>query len=280
MAEISALSELEQEPIDPVVDTSKETEEAVEKTVDVATDSTESGKSIEEEKAKARKRLSDRLREQTYHRREAERKAAELQAQLQEFKAQSKLKKEPDPDDYDDRDRYSADKARWIEQERERIRHEEREQIKKEVYHADAQKKLQADTADYLAGRALVIKDDPKFHEYEKEIDKIVEIYDAPEIQNAILRSKKNGARIVQHLGNNPDELEEIASASPQERIFLMGKLSARLEAKTVKTISTAPNPTRSEKGSAQRVNLPAGRTFNSSKESFKDYAARLNRLK
>lgn len=280
MAEISALSELEIEPELPVVDTSEAAESTINENDVVVNGDVEVGKSVEEEKAKARKRLSDRLREQTYHRREAERKAAELQAKLQEFEAKSKLKVEPDPESYSDRDEYNADKARWIEQEREKIRQEERDRIKNDIYRTESQKKLQADTADYLAGRALVLKDEPKLHEYEKEIDKIVEIYDAPEIQNAILRSKKSGARIVQHLGNNPDELEEIASASPQERIFLMGKLSARLEAKTVKTISTAPNPTRSEKGSAQRVNLPAGRAFNSSKESFKDYAARLNRLK
>ena len=236
--------------------------------------------SPEAEKEKAKKRLSDRLREQTFHRRQAERERDELKQKYEELASKAVIKSEPDPEDYADRDKYTRDRETWKEQERAKIRAEEAKNIRleaeKEKYQAQAEKQKEG----YLAGRVEAIKDDPKYHDYEKEIDKVVDAFDAPEIQDLILAASKQGPKIVQYLGTNPDELEEIASASPRERSFLMGKLVAKLEAKPVKTISTAPNPTRSEKGSAQRSATPSGKTFDSSKESFKAYSQRINGIR
>ncbi len=231
----------------------------------------------EVDKEKAKRRLSDRLREQTFHRRQAERERDDIKQKYDELASKATIKSEPDPDDYSDRGKYAEDREAWKAQERGKIRAEEAEKIRRESAQSARQSEAEKQKEAYLSSRPDAIKEDPKFHDYELEIDKVVEAFDAPEIQDLILAASKQGPKIVKYLGTNPDELEEIASASPRERSFLMGKLVAKLEAKPVKTISTAPNPTRSEKGSAPRTGVPSGKTFDSSKESFKEYAKRIN---
>lgn len=231
----------------------------------------------EVEKERSKKRLSDRLREQTFHRRNAERTADALRKENEELKARAIPKQEPDPEDYADRDKYTLDRETWKAHERQKIRAEESENIRQEAKKAELQTQFEKQKEGYISGRVEAIKDDPKYAEYEKEIDKVVEAFEAPEIQDLILAASKQGPRIVKYLGTNPDELEEIASASPKERAYLMGKLVAKLEAKPVKTISTAPNPTRSEKGSAPRPNAPTGKAYDSSKETWAAFTQRQN---
>ena len=233
-----------------------------------------------EAKEKAKRRLSDRNRELTFRLRQAERDLEAERKEKEELKSKFTIKHEPDPDDYSDRDKYTEDREAWKAQERARIRAEETQNISQAQARREHDEKLEKQKEAYLSSRAEAIKDDPKFHEYEIEIDKVVETFDAPEIQDLILAAKKNGPKIVKYLGTNPEALEEIADASPKERAFLMGKLVAKLEAKTVKTISTAPEPTRSERGSAQRVSIPTGKTYDPSKETFKAYSARINGLR
>ncbi|HET9695726.1 MAG TPA: hypothetical protein VFP40_02590 [Terriglobales bacterium] len=234
----------------------------------------------EVDKEKAKRRLSDRLREQTYHRRQAERERDDLKKKVDELSARTVIKSEPDPEDYSDRGKYAEDREAWKAQERAKIKAEVTQEVHTSTERSRAQAQLEKQKDGYLASRVDAIKEDPKFHDYEKEIDKVVEAFDAPEIQDLILAASKQGPKIVKYLGTNPDELEEIASASPRERTFLMGKLVAKLEAKPVKTISTAPNPTRSEKGSAPRAAAPSGKSYDPSKESFRDYSKRINGFK
>lgn len=234
----------------------------------------------EADKERGKRRLSDRNRELTYNWRQSQREAEALRRENEELKARAIPKQEPDRDDYSDRDKYNEDREAWKKQEREKIEAE----AEKKIRQGDAQRARQAEAEKqkeaYLASRPDAIKEDPKFHEYELEIDKVVDAFDAPEIQDLILAAKKQGPKIVKYLGTNPDELEEIASASPRERSFLMGKLVAKLEAKPVKTISTAPNPTRSERGSAPRAEAPSGKTYDPSKETFRQYSARVNGIR
>lgn len=240
----------------------------------------EKQESPELEKEKAKKRLSDRLKEQTFKWREEQRKSEALAKELQELKAKLTVKSEPKPDSYDDRDKYDQDHEAWIEQERERIRREESEKLTRKQQEAKELEEIRKQEEDYKAGRAGVAKEDPNLSEHEKMIDEVVESYEAPEIRELIYGQRKQGPKLVSYLGNNPDELEKLANASPRERLVLMGKLLAKLEAKPVKTISSAPNPTRSEKGSAQRPAAPTGRAFDKSKEAFTAFAKRYNGFK
>lgn len=233
-----------------------------------------------EQKEKAKRRLSDRNRELTYRLRQAER---ELEAERKKNVEQAVKapKTEPDPEDYSDRQKYNQDREAWKEAERARIRAEESEKIKAEAVQAEKAKQFEKQKDGYIKARTDAIKEDEKYHEYEKEIDKVVEAFEAPEIQDLILAASKHGPKIVSYLGKNPDELEEIASASPRERTFLMGKLVARLEAKpAAPKISSAPNPTRSEKGGAPRTLVPTGRAYVPEKESFQAFSKRINGFK
>lgn len=245
----------------------------------------EGGESVESEKAgepeaekeKAKKRLSDRLREQTYHRRQAERERDELKQKVNELSAKVEKKDEPDPEDYGDRQKYLADRDAWKAQETKRLEAEVEQKLKAKAAQESQQQIFEKQKDGYIKSRADAIKEDAEFHNYEKEIDKVVEAFDAPEIQDLILAASKQGPQIVSYLGKNPDELEEIASASPRQRTFLMGKLVAKLEAKPVKKISSAPDPVRSEKGGVPVKAAPKGLVFDKSKESFSQYAARIN---
>jgi hypothetical protein len=240
----------------------------------------EQGQEPSVEKEKAKRRLSDRNRELTYRLRQTERELAAEKLARSAAESRTAIKAEPDPDDYADRDKYTEDKEAWKKQEREKIRAEEAENIRRESAQRARQTEAEKQKEAYLSSRPDAIKEDPKFHEYEVEIDKVVEAFDAPEIQDLILAAKKQGPKIVRYLGTNPDELEEIASASPRERAFLMGKLVAKLDAKPAKTISTAPDPIRSERGSAQRPAVPSGLAFDRTKETFAQYSARKNGLR
>lgn len=231
----------------------------------------------EEQKEKAKKRLSDRNRELTFRLRQAERELEAERKKTAEIAAKVTIKNEPDPDDYADRDKYVQDRESWKDQERQRIRAEESVKLRQSIEQERYQSQIEKQKEGYIAGRVDAIKDDPKYHEYEKEIDKVVDAFEAPEIQDLIIAASKQGPKIVKYLGTNPDELEEIASASPKERVFLMGKLVAKLEAKPVKNISSAPNPIRSEKGGATRTSAPTGKAFDPSKESFRAYSQRIN---
>lgn len=232
------------------------------------------------EKEKAKKRLSDRLREQTFHRRQAERERDELRQKYEALAAKAPTAKEPDPEDYSDRSKYTEDREAWKKAETARIEAEAVKKVHLKIKQDEQQQQFDKQKEGYIKGRAEAIKEDPKYHEYEKEIDKVVEAFEAPEIQDLILGAAKQGPRIVSYLGENPDELEEIASLSPSARIFRMGKLIAKLEAKPDKKISSAPAPTRSEKGGAPRVPAPTGRAFDAKKESFSAYARRVNSIK
>ena len=240
----------------------------------------EKQESPENEKEKAKKRLSDRLKEQTFKWREEQRKSEALAKEVQELKAKLTIKDEPRPDSYDDRDKYDRDRGTWEEQERARIRKEESERLTRKQQEEREIEEIRKQEDDYKAGRAGVAKEDPNLSEHEKLIDDVVEEYRAPEIRELIYGQRKQGPKLVSYLGNNPDELEKLANSSPKERLVLMGKLLAKLEAKPVKTISSAPNPTRSEKGSAQRPAAPTGKAFDKSKESWQAYARRINGFK
>ena len=223
-------------------------------------------------------RYSKRVKELNTKWRESERKAAELQKQLDDRAESAKIKKEPDPDEFDDLDVYKENKSKWNEQERARIRKEEREAIAQEIQDKKHQENLEAGKNAYIKSRAGYVKENPEFHRFEVEIDEAVEQWQAPEIQNIILESKELGPAIVAHFGENPDDLLDIASSSPAKRFFKMGQLITKLEAKPVKKTSSAPDPTRSEKGSAKKI-MASDAPYDSKRETFQEYARRRNGL-
>jgi hypothetical protein len=262
MTEESALTEIEKEPVTPVVEESTEAEGKTEE--------------VKEEKPKEN-RYSKRVKELNTKFREAERRAEDAEKKLSEQAEANKLKKAPDPDDYDDGEVPESDKKKWDDQVRADIRNEERIRIKQENADKKQQEKLENGKNAYIKSRADYVKENPEFRKYEVEIDDAVEQWRAPEIQNIILEAKELGPAIVTHFGNNPDDLLDIASSSPAKRFFKMGQLITKLEAKPVKKTSSAPDPTRPEKGSAKKIAATGG--YDPKKETFKEFARRSNGL-
>jgi len=230
----------------------------------------------EQKEAKSNEnRYSKRVKELNTKFREAERRAAELEKRLQEKEEATKLKAAPDRAEFDNEDAFRVQQAKWDAQVRESIRQEERKKIKRELETKKQQEIIDAGKNSYLKKRADYVKEDPNFHKYEIEIDQAVDQWQAPEIQNIILESKEFGPEIVAYFGKNPDELLDIASSSPAKRFFKMGQLVTKLQAKTVKTTSSAPEPIRSEKGSAKKVSVTGN--YDPKRETFQEFARRRN---
>jgi len=236
MLELTTLQELEDEP------TAKLIEPKAEATIEEKAKA-ETLKSDDREKAK--KRLSDRLKEETYHRREAERKLELSNKLLEEMEVANKLQSEPKEDDYADFTKFKSDQNKWIAQKENEIE----DRVTKRITAANQEKQynqsMQEKQKIYLTHREPLAKEDDKFHDYEVAIDDAVSTWGAPEIQSLILNAKEYGPQIVKYLGNHPDDLVNIASAPQSERSFLMGRLLAKLEAKPVKKITSASDPVR-----------------------------------
>jgi len=258
--EETALQEIAEESTEPVIDEKEQ--------------GTAEGKEEKVEKPKEN-RYSKRVKDLNTKYRTEERARIAAEKELAEIKESKKLKKEPQPEDFEDGIVPESKKKQWANQTREEIRAEERENLKKESKFKKQQKIIDEGKKAYIKGRSAYVNEDPEFHKYEVEIDDIVEEYQAPEIQNIILKSKK-GLEIVKHFGKNPDDLLDIASSSPADRVYKMGQLTGKLQAKPVKKSSSAPSPTRSEKGSATSTSLgkndPRGKN-----ESWSDFCKRKN---
>ena len=271
MTEETPLEELANEPENKLIP-----EETAEKPAEEAKseEAVEADKVVEKEKAK--RRLSDRLKEQTYQRREAERQADALRAENEKLKASSKITQEPDPDDYADRDQYNRDKELFTEQEVDNRVNQKLQQEKERERQAQADREINKKTVEYVTERAKVIEVDSSYREHERDVDDVVKAYGVPEIHNAIL--KGGGPAMVTYLGKHSDELTDIALMSPEDRLFELGKIAAKVKAKSPKKISSAPDPTRSDRGSATQSKATGGskHVFNKN-ESFKDRAKRLN---
>ena len=266
MVEENALEELEQEPETSVVEEEEGKEEVKE--------------GEEKKEAPKENRYSKRVKTLNANWREEQRKNLALTKENEELKAANNLKSKPNPDDYEDNpEALQADNKKWDDQERSKIRKEERESLRQEHEENVQKEKIAKSEKEYVKARSPYIKEDPNFRNYEVEIDNAVSEYEgAWKIKALILQKPKIGLEIVKHFGKNPDALLKIASSSPSSIDFKMGQLTAQLQAKPVKKSSSAPDPTRSEKGSAKKVtvakNAPRGKN-----ETHLEYAKRSNGL-
>jgi len=84
---------------------------------------------------------------------------------------------------------------------------------------------------------------------------------------------------LVAYLGKNPDELTDIALMNKEDRLYELGKLAAKVKAKSLKTISSAPDPVRSEKVSAPKTKPQFGGSKHVyiKNETFLERAKRIN---
>jgi hypothetical protein len=260
MTEENPLEELKHEPTTPLIE--KQEEKAV---------SGESGE-VATEKKDDKSHISRRIGELKREAREAkEALEAERQRRIQLEEA-TKLKKEPDPNDYADYEKLEADKAIWRSQEKARIKQE----IQQEFI-AEQQEKAQREQAakvsqEWAKQREKGAKDFDNWYEHEEDVASVVRTTGAWNIRDVILESD-NGAAIVNYLGKNPKVLKEISNLPPSAQTRRLIRIETDLEAKPRKTISSAPDPVNTVKGSASVSANPAN-------ESMADYIRRKNGFK
>jgi len=232
----------------------------------------------EKEKAAARKRLSGRLKTETFLRREAEQEKERLAREVQQLREQSKLKEEPREDKYEDYEQFKADQEKWKAQEKERLRIEVQEELRAEQEQQSQEKAAMKAQENWGKQKQYGIKTFENFEEKEKLIIDTVATYGAIEIRDTILESEDKGAALVNHLGENPDLLEEIALLPPKSQARKLLRIEAQLEAKPTKKISSAPSPAKGLEGSASGTPKANGSKYLRKKgESMSDYSKRIN---
>ena len=273
MNEETPLEELSNEPTDPIIEEGAEdVVESEEGTTEVA--EVEEPAKEEAPKPAKKNRFEKALKKQYWETQEAKREAKALKEENERLKEATRIKEEPDPDNYVDNDKYQEDKRLYNEQEVEAKVNQRFNQKQAEMRQAQASQEINKRTVAYVTERAAVVKDDANYREFEKGVDDVVKAYEAPEIHNAIL--KGGGTAMVKYFGKNPEELTDIALMAPQDRLFELGKIAAKVRAKAPKKISSAPNPVRSEKGSTQRPSTIGG-TSRKKGESLQDRKDRIN---
>ena len=251
MNEITPLEELENEPTDSLIETSVE-EIEIENPEDE--DVSSGGDELEQEgnevkdanppKANKGNRFSKKIQRQHWENQELKRELAKEREITKSFKEANRIKERPDIDNYDSHESYQQDTNKYNDQQVNARAQEIVEQERGQARQREANRQINQLTEKYVVERSKVTEVDSNYREYEKSVD------EAPEIQNAIL--KGGGTAMVQHFGKNPDVLEDIALMSPQDRLFELGKIANKVKAKTPKKVSSAPNPTSSDRGSAR----------------------------
>lgn len=198
--------------------------------------------------------MQERLNEVTHHRREAERRADRLAAELAQLKGQMKA---PVADEYTDPNKLNADNVAYALDQREAQRLE-REQ------------KEAADTANRARQEAFRERVN-EFRTTVDDFDSMVQALDPILSTESVemIADLEEGPAVAYHLGKNPAEARRIENMAPREKAFALGKIAARLTTAPPKRVTAAPTP----------VNAVTGKTAGSSDDysdmSMTEYARR-----
>jgi hypothetical protein len=191
------------------------------------------GQEQAEEKAKQKKPLSwemKRIHEETNKRRDAERRAQELEAQLSQYRTGNNAGQEAQ----EGGEQPSIDDIRR--QTRDEIRREETQRQEAERRNAACNNVFEkgvAEIADFVDARDTLVT------AFGHEINSRPEFLDA-------ITELDNGHQVFAELGRNPDEAERILSLPPVRMALEIAKLGTRLSkpnTPTPKPVSKVPPP-------------------------------------
>lgn len=174
-----------------------------------------------------------RINEETNKRRDAERRLAEVEAEL------AKVRGNADPEAT--REEGKPDLEAIRREERERIRHEE-------------QQKIETDRFNEACNRTFE-KGVEKIPDFVEARDTLInalgdEIQRRPEFLQAITELD-NGHEVFYELGKNPEEAERILGLSPIKMAMELTKMGDKISKPAPKPISKAPAPVAPVKGAA-----------------------------
>lgn len=219
--------------VEPVAVPQAETEAPVETTEKVETPeteaTTETPEPAEEKQEKPKSRAQQRVEEALAAKKEAERRAAALEARLKVLEAQQA----PNPDSYDDPTKFQADlTSHAVKQARADELKEELQETRRSASEAQSQawatkvNESMARFPDY----AEVVDRNPNFPQFSDEFVDLVKDHD-------------NGPAFAYWLGKNPDEARRIASLPPVRQALELGRIEAKVSIPPPKRTSTAPPP-------------------------------------
>ena len=248
MTEETPEEELKNEPETPVIEKEEPKEE-------------------EEEKEKYSRKVQKSINRYTRKATEADQRAEQLQREVDELRKASVIKNEPKEDDYSDFDTYKNDKDKYTKQNEDRIRGEERQRLQKENYD-NYQRQREDDSIEaYNENRPKAIKEFKDYETSEFKVNKAIQEfnqmgYSTIGIRTAILQSPKHGGAIMNYLGTHSAELDKIAQLPQMDQAIALGRIEERVQAKALKTVSTAPEPAEGTRGGAQTTQADSSLSY------------------
>lgn len=236
-------------PIEEAIESMKETQESKE----------ESQSEVEGEPKKKKAPLYKRMRQLTTNQRENRATIERLENELKESNKANLIEK-PNKDNFNDVDAYVEQNDKYTNQQRGVQDAQAVDNYKANQRHQeDAQ---DVDRAAYKydrEDRVKAVKEYKNYGESEGLVNQAIQDYKIQDFQNDILGSKVNTA-LVDFLGQNPIELEEIAyqyATEPRKAARLMGRLEAKLsKAPIIKGGAPDPLP---KTGTAGGVSVKSG---------------------
>ena len=209
-------------------------------------------KETKSEEQKQRKRsIDDRVRDihrKTAEMREQERRLIEERQRWEEAKKSAPDLKKPKIDDYDDQTKYEADVEEYYTKRSEKIAQEKAEAMAA----ASQQKQTQSQiNQGWDIAREKELENNPDFEVSENRVQKVLELYRASHIAQAIVEARDEGVKLVNYLAKNLDSAEDIARMSPMKGLIELGKVASKLNKKSEKNVSSAPPPASKDKGGA-----------------------------
>lgn len=234
---MSLAEETTQEPVEEV---QEEITEPVEEAVEES--SQEEVKEEPQEEQKPKKSLDDRLKDlsrKTWEMREAERKAKEQTEKLEKLQEQFSQIKPPNPDDFDDVEKFNEKKGEYeqhiIEQKANKLA---QERYQEQQQQADNQRLSQKWEYEKLKA----IEKDPNFSMHEAKVEQVLKMNNRIAYAQPILQSEKS-ADIVSYFGKNAEHLERFATLPPEMALKELGILEYKLGQKPTKKTPKAPEP-------------------------------------
>lgn len=185
----------------------------------------------EEQKSESRKRRERRKE----HIAQLQQQKEEAEARLDRIKSAITADEEPKEEDFDDHMEWVAARAAWLTQTK-TVQHQVSVADKEiEALEERRVKELDAAWAAQMEDARSRMQD----------FDRVALNQDLP-VSGAMVEAIKqsdNGADMLYSLGSRPAEAARIASLSPVEQVFALGRLSASLQAPKPKVKSNAPPP-------------------------------------
>lgn len=229
-------------------------DEASKAKVEAEDDDATADESDDEDKPKRnRKSAKERISQLTQQKRDAEREAARLRAQLDRYKEAQR----PDPNKYDDPDEYASDLAAY------KVRQSSAVDIEES-----------AKAAQQSAQQALAAAYQERVMDFAAETPDFQAVAGNPalpitEVMAEQIMDSDVGPQVQYYLGKNPREASRIAALSPAQQIREIGRLEARVSTPAPKRITQAPAPIKPVAGN--RVN----KAFDPEKASVEEYVAK-----